>query len=201
MSTDGLTGKSSGMQKNEKRHKADKTPGRNYNIKGDITGQFGYSLYTDRRNVIFTHSNSCKRRNYMRITDLLDRRSIDLNGTPKKKEEALDQMVALMAKSEKIRDLDAYRAEVYRREEESTTGIGDGLAIPHGKCDAVIKPGLAAMVVKDGVEYDSLDGEPVNLIFLIAAPARQPDLPDRGSQYQRQCSPGRAQQTFPSAHG
>ena len=106
----------------------------------------------------------------MRITDLLDRRSIDLNGTPKKKEEALDQMVALMAKSEKIRDLDAYRAEVYRREEESTTGIGDGLAIPHGKCDAVIKPGLEAMVVKDGVEYDSLDGEPVNLIFLIAAP-------------------------------
>ena len=106
----------------------------------------------------------------MRITDLLDRRSIDLNGTPKKKEEALDQMVALMAKSEKIRDLDAYRAEVYRREEESTTGIGEGIAIPHGKCDAVIKPGLAAMVVKDGVDYDSLDGEPVNLIFLIAAP-------------------------------
>ena len=71
---------------------------------------------------------------------------------------------------EKIRDLDAYRAEVYRREEESTTGIGEGIAIPHGKCDAVIKPGLAAMVVKDGVDYDSLDGEPVNLIFLIAAP-------------------------------
>ena len=106
----------------------------------------------------------------MRITDLLDRRSIDLNGTPKKKEEALDQMVELMAKSEKIRDLDAYRAEVYRREEESTTGIGEGLAIPHGKCDAVIKPGLAAMVIKDGVDFDSLDGEPVNLIFLIAAP-------------------------------
>ena len=106
----------------------------------------------------------------MRITDLLDRRSIDLNGTPKKKEEALDQMVALMAKSEKISDLEAYRAEVYHREEESTTGIGEGIAIPHGKCDAVIKPGLAAMVVKDGVEYDALDGEPVNLIFLIAAP-------------------------------
>ena len=106
----------------------------------------------------------------MRITDLLDRRSIDLNGTPKKKEEALDQMVALMAKSEKISDLEAYRAEVYHREEESTTGIGEGIAIPHGKCDAVIKPGLAAMVVKDGVDYDALDGEPVNLIFLIAAP-------------------------------
>ena len=106
----------------------------------------------------------------MRITDLLDRRSIDLNGTPKTKNEALDQMIALMAKSGTLRDVDAYRAEVYRREEESTTGIGDGLAIPHGKCDAVIKPGLAAMVVKNGVEYDSLDGEPVNLIFLIAAP-------------------------------
>ena len=106
----------------------------------------------------------------MRITDLLDRRSIDLNGAPKTKNEALDQMVALMDKSEKIRDLEAYRKEVYHREEESTTGIGEGLAIPHGKCDAVIKPGLAAMVVKDGVDYDALDGEPVNLIFLIAAP-------------------------------
>ncbi len=170
MSTDVSTDKSSDGKHAGKRQQSDKTLGQNNNIKGDITGQFEYSLYTDKRNVIFTHSNSCKRRNYMRITDLLDRRSIDLNGTPKKKEEALDQMVALMAKSEKIRDLDAYRAEVYRREEESTTGIGDGLAIPHGKCDAVIKPGLAAMVVKDGVEYDSLDGEPVNLIFLIAAP-------------------------------
>ena len=106
----------------------------------------------------------------MRITDLLDRRSIDLNATPGSKNEALDQAVALMAKSEKIRDLDAYRAEVYRREEESTTGIGDGLAIPHGKCDAVIKPGLAAMVVKNGVDFDALDDEPVNLLFLIAAP-------------------------------
>ena len=106
----------------------------------------------------------------MHITDLLDRRSIDLNGTPKTKSEAIDQVVDLMLKSEKIRDKEAYRQEVYRREEESTTGIGEGLAIPHGKCDAVIKPGLAAMVVKDGVDYDSLDGEPVNLIFLIAAP-------------------------------
>ncbi|MBE6006668.1 MAG: PTS fructose transporter subunit IIC [Sarcina sp.] len=106
----------------------------------------------------------------MRITDLLDRRSIDLNAAPGSKNEALDQAVALMAKSEKIRDLDAYKAEVYRREEESTTGIGDGLAIPHGKCDAVIKPGLAAMVVKNGVDFDALDDEPVNLLFLIAAP-------------------------------
>ncbi|WP_302418890.1 PTS fructose transporter subunit IIABC [Blautia marasmi] len=106
----------------------------------------------------------------MRITDLLDKRSISLNGAPKSKEEALDQVVALMAKSGKINNEEAYRKQVYAREEESTTGIGEGIAIPHGKCDAVDRPGLAAMVVKDGVDFDALDGEPVTLIFLIAAP-------------------------------
>lgn len=106
----------------------------------------------------------------MRITDLLDKRSISLHAAPKSKSEALDQAVELMAKSGKISDVEAYRKQVYAREEESTTGIGEGIAIPHGKCDAVIKPGLAAMVVKDGVDFDSLDGEPANLIFLIAAP-------------------------------
>ena len=106
----------------------------------------------------------------MRITDLLDSKSICLEGTPGSKNEALDQMVDLMARSGKINDLEAYRRQVYLREEESTTGIGDGIAIPHGKCDAVTRPGLAAMVVREGVEFDALDGEPVNLIFLIAAP-------------------------------
>ena len=106
----------------------------------------------------------------MRITDLLDARSILLDASPKSKSEALDQIVDLMVKSEKINDKEAYRKQVYAREEESTTGIGEGIAIPHGKCDAVTKPGLAAMVVKDGVDFDSLDGEPVTLMFLIAAP-------------------------------
>ena len=106
----------------------------------------------------------------MRITDLLDRRSISLTGTPKTKSEALDQIIDLMVKSGKINDREAYRAQVYEREEESTTGIGEGIAIPHGKCDAVSKPGLAAMVIKDGVEFNSLDGQPVTLMFLIAAP-------------------------------
>lgn len=106
----------------------------------------------------------------MRITDLLDARSISLDGVPKSKSEALDQVVALMAKSGKINDEEAYRRQVYEREEESTTGIGEGIAIPHGKCDAVDKPGLAAMVVKNGVDFEALDGEPVTLIFLIAAP-------------------------------
>lgn len=112
----------------------------------------------------------------MRITDLLDKQSISLNGAPKDKKEALDQVVDLMAKSGKINDVEAYRQIVYAREEESTTGIGEGIAIPHGKCDAVTKPGLAAMVVKDGVDFDSLDGEPVHLIFLIAAPNTEDNI-------------------------
>ena len=112
----------------------------------------------------------------MRITDLLDARSISLDRAPKSKSEALDQIVDLMVKSEKINDKEAYRKQVYAREEESTTGIGEGIAIPHGKCDAVTKPGLAAMVVKDGVEFDSLDGEPVTLMFLIAAPNTEDNI-------------------------
>ncbi len=107
---------------------------------------------------------------FMRITDLLDKRSILLDASPKSKPETLDTAVELMAKSGKIKDIEVYRKQVYAREEESTTGIGEGIAIPHGKCDAVIKPGLAAMVIKDGVDFDSLDGEPVRLLFLIAAP-------------------------------
>ena len=106
----------------------------------------------------------------MRITDLLDVRSISLDSAPKSKSEALDQAVELMARSGKIDDVEAYRKQVYAREEESTTGIGEGIAIPHGKCAAVNKPGLAAMVIKDGVDFASLDDEPVTLLFLIAAP-------------------------------
>lgn len=106
----------------------------------------------------------------MKIIDLLAPESISLDAAPKSKKEALDTAIALMVKSGKIRDKEAYTKQVYLREEESTTGIGEGIAIPHGKCDAVAKPGLAAMVIKDGVEFDSLDGEPVTLLFLIAAP-------------------------------
>ena len=104
----------------------------------------------------------------MRITDLLDKNSISLNAAPADKKETLDLAVELMAKSGKLSDVEKYREQVYAREEESTTGIGEG--IPHGKCDAVKAPGLAAMVIKNGVEYESLDGEPVTLLFLIAAP-------------------------------
>ena len=105
----------------------------------------------------------------MKIIDLLDDRSILLDGRVADKKAALDQMVELMDASGKLRDKETYRQGVYAREQEGSTGIGEGIAIPHCKSDAVIKPGLAAMVVKDGVEFESLDGQPAHLFFLIAA--------------------------------
>lgn len=112
----------------------------------------------------------------MKITDLLDKRSIELNGKADGKEGILNKMVDLMVKSGKINNTEKYKKGVFAREEEGTTGIGEGIAIPHCKSDAVSKPGLAAMVVPDGVDFDSLDGEPVNLIFLIAAPDTEDNI-------------------------
>ncbi|MDD3360361.1 MAG: fructose-specific PTS transporter subunit EIIC [Hespellia sp.] len=106
----------------------------------------------------------------MRITDLLDVKSVALGCAPTDKKDTLNQATALMEKSGKIADITGYRSAVFAREEEGTTGIGEGIAIPHGKCDAVTKPGLAAMVIPDGVDFESMDGEKVNLLFLIAAP-------------------------------
>lgn len=106
----------------------------------------------------------------MKITDLLDTNCIDLNGSPRSKKEALERMVELMSKRGNLIDEEAYKKQVFDREKESTTGVGDGIAIPHGKSAGVNSPGLAAMVVPGGVAFDALDGEPVTLIFLIAAP-------------------------------
>ena len=106
----------------------------------------------------------------MKIVDLLKRESVELNCKVTSKPETIEKMVALMAAGGNLADVEAYKKGVFAREEESTTGIGEGIAIPHAKTAAVKAPGLAAMVVKDGVDYDSLDGEPAKLIFLIAAP-------------------------------
>lgn len=106
----------------------------------------------------------------MRIKDLLASECIELHGKASGKEDVLNQMVNLMKKSGKISDIETYRKGVFAREEEGTTGIGDGIAIPHCKSSAVKSPGLAAMVVPDGVEFQSLDGAPVKILFLIAAP-------------------------------
>lgn len=106
----------------------------------------------------------------MRITDLLKPEGIKLGGSASSKQDAINQMVDLMVKEGNITDKEKYKAAVFAREQESTTAVGEGIAIPHAKTDAVKAPGLAAMTVPDGVDYDSPDGEPSNLIFLIAAP-------------------------------
>lgn len=106
----------------------------------------------------------------MRITDLLKKEGIELNGKAAGKTEVIEKMVDLMDATGCLKDKEAYKKQVFLREEEGTTGVGEGIAIPHGKCDAVKEPGLAAMLIKDGVDYDALDGEKVDLIFLIAAP-------------------------------
>ena len=112
----------------------------------------------------------------MRITDLLKKESIELHAAPKDKAEALEQAISLMEKSGNIRNRAGYRENVLAREKEGTTGIGEGIAIPHGKGKAVLAPGLSAMVIPGGVEFDSLDGEPVHLLFLIAAPETEDNV-------------------------
>ena len=102
----------------------------------------------------------------MKITDLLSKDAIKLNGIANSKQDAINKLVDLMAKNGNLTDKEKYTQVVLKREEEGSEGI----AIPHGKTDAVSKPGLSAMVINDGVEFDSLDGQPAKLLFLIAAP-------------------------------
>ena len=106
----------------------------------------------------------------MKITDLLNKNAIQLNGTFKNKEEVIDKLIELMTTNGNITDKEKYKKVVLKREEEGTTGIGDGIAIPHGKTDAVTKPGLSAIIVPNGVEFNALDGKPAKILFLIAAP-------------------------------
>lgn len=106
----------------------------------------------------------------MQITDLLKRESVELNGSATDKKDALEKMVALMVKQGNIADAEEYKKKVFAREEEGSTGVGEGVAIPHAKTAAVTRPGLAFMRCRDGVEFDSLDGQPAKLFFLIAAP-------------------------------
>ncbi len=112
----------------------------------------------------------------MKITDLLSKDTIDINASANSKSEVIEKAVDLISKSGAISDLETYKAGVFHREEESTTGIGEGIAIPHCKSDCVSRPSLAAMVLPEGVDYDSLDGEKVNLLFLIAAPNNEDNV-------------------------
>ncbi len=111
----------------------------------------------------------------MRIRDLLDPQSVCLNAAPVSKEAAITTLADFMAKSGCISDVDSYREAVFERERKSSTGLGEGIAIPHAKSDAVTRPGLASMVVPHGVDFDSIDGEPVHLLFMIASPLQASD--------------------------
>lgn len=117
-----------------------------------------------------------KRRIAMRVRDLLSAESILLTGAPTSKPDAINQMVELMVKRGNITDVKTYTEGVFAREEEGSTGIGEGIAIPHCKSASVSAPGLAAMVVPNGVEFDALDEQPVKIIFLIAAPDTEDNI-------------------------
>ena len=106
----------------------------------------------------------------MRIVDLLSKDSINLNASPKSKPEAIDMLIDLQVKGGKIADKEAYKAGILAREEKGSTAVGEGIAIPHAKSEAVKAPSLAAMTVPEGVDYEALDDEPSNLLFMIAAP-------------------------------
>ena len=106
----------------------------------------------------------------MKITDLLTKESIDLNVKASNKKDVIEKAVDLMQHNGNIKDKAEYLKLVMKREEEGTTGVGEEIAIPHGKGEVIAKPGLAAMVIPDGVDFESLDGKPIKLLFLIAAP-------------------------------
>lgn len=106
----------------------------------------------------------------MRIVDLLKKESIQLNATPKNKSEAIDMLVDLQVKGGNISDKEEYKKGIIAREEHGSTAVSEGIAIPHAKNKGVKAPSLAAMTVPDGVDYEALDDEPSNLLFMIAAP-------------------------------
>ena len=112
----------------------------------------------------------------MRITDLLSEKAIELNVKAKDKNDIINKMAELMLKTGRITDVNEYKELVFKREEEGSTGVGEGIAIPHGKGNCVTEPGLVAMVVPEGVGYNALDGKPVNLLFMIAAPDTNSNL-------------------------
>lgn len=109
----------------------------------------------------------------MRICDLIKRESINLDGNCESKEEVVDECVQLMARTGNLSDVKAFRESVLERERQGTTGVGEGLALPHGKCEQVKRPGISVLMIRDGVEYEALDGKPVTLVFMIASPLKE----------------------------
>lgn len=111
----------------------------------------------------------------MLIHDLLQVKCVDLKAAPADKSAAINHLVDLIAKSGCLSDVERYRADVFAREAQSSTGFGEGVAIPHAKSDGVSRPGLAAMVVPEGVDFEAVDGQKVKLFFIIASPHQASD--------------------------
>lgn len=112
----------------------------------------------------------------MRITELLKKQSIELGVKAASKEEAIDRLIALMDAGGRLNDRVGYKEGILARESLGSTAIGEGIAIPHAKVEAVKEPGLAAITVPEGVDYEAFDGSLSNLIFMIAAPAGGEDV-------------------------
>ncbi len=112
----------------------------------------------------------------MRITELLKKESIELSVALDSKDAAIDKLTGLMEKGGRLHDRAGYKEGILAREAQGSTAVGDGIAIPHAKVAAVKEPGLAAVTVPDGVDYDAFDGSLANLIFMIAAPAGGADV-------------------------
>lgn len=106
----------------------------------------------------------------MRITNLLDKNAILLNADISDKKTAINTLIEMHDKAGNLSDKEKYKEGIFVREAESTTAVGEGIAIPHAKSSAVKRPGLAAMTVPNGIEYGAPDGKPSNLFFMIAAP-------------------------------
>ena len=112
----------------------------------------------------------------MRITELLKKESIELGVKVADKNAAIDKLISLMDAGGRLNSIQGYKEGILAREALGSTAIGEGIAIPHAKVDAVKEPGLAAMVVPEGVDYEAFDGSLANLIFMIAAPAAGDDV-------------------------
>jgi len=106
----------------------------------------------------------------MRVTDLLKNASIDLGAHVKDKQDAISHLVDLMEKGGNLKNKEQYKKDVFAREASGTTGLGDGIATPHAKSAGVKAPGLSAMTIPDGIDFESMDGNPARLFFAIAAP-------------------------------
>ena len=106
----------------------------------------------------------------MKITDLMSKEAIKIHGHASSKMDAIEQMVSLMYRQGNVSDKEVYKEAVIERENLSTTGMVDGIAIPHARTNAITQAGIAAMTLPEGVDYESMDGQPTTLIFLIGAP-------------------------------